>query len=52
MPTPHKGETQSEFISRCHRVLRREDSSLTSEQRNGKCFGIWRGEHGGKKPSK
>lgn len=51
MPKPRKGEDQDSFISRCHRELRREGVT-DSKERSGKCFGIWRGEHGGSPPKK
>ncbi len=41
MPKPMKGESQDAFIARCHRELRREGVT-DSDERNGKCFGIWR----------
>jgi len=42
MPTPNKGESESDFVSRCHKHLRREEPNLDSKQRSGKCYGIYR----------
>ena len=43
MPTPQKDEDREKFIARCHRELRREGVT-SADERNGKCFGIWRGK--------
>jgi len=45
MPEPNAGEKQSEFISRCVKVVM--DEGRTQQQALGKCYGIWRGKHGG-----
>lgn len=51
MPTPQTGEEQDKFISRCIRELRREGKH-EMKAILGKCYGIWRGKHGGEPPKK
>lgn len=45
MPDPKAGESESEFISRCVPIVM--DEGRTQQQALGKCYGIWRGKHGG-----
>src|SRR5262249_17685 len=51
---PRKGESQSDFMSRCMHETFSADApeSRTQEQAVAICFGYWRDEHGGKPPSK
>lgn len=51
---PHKGESQSDFMSRCMGEVYGPDApdDRTQEQAVAICFGYWRDEHGGKPPSK
>ena len=41
MPAPTKGEEKNHFIARCHRELRKEGVT-DADERNGRCYGIWR----------
>lgn len=57
MPTPNKGETQDEFISRCVPIVIRDDNLDAGDEKDrkhavAKCFGIWRQKHGGEPPTK
>lgn len=49
LPKPRKGESQSDFMSRCmHEASKSPDR--TNEQNVAACLGTWRDAHGGQKP--
>jgi len=48
MPRPHKGEAKSKYISRCISEVMHEGGH-TSEQAQGKCYGMWRTYSGTRK---
>src|SRR5215831_6112225 len=50
MPKPRKGESQSDYMSRCMSEMKSPDR--TNEQNVAACLQGWRDSHGGKKPSK
>ena len=47
MPKPHKGESQSDYISRAVKEIMAEGK--TQDQALGQAYGMWRQAHGGKK---
>src|SRR5262245_61487298 len=48
VPAPRKGETQVDFMGRCHHELKGEFTD--QKQRTAVCFSAWRKKHGGEKP--
>src|SRR5262245_61652643 len=42
MPTPRKGETQSDFVSRCIPVVLREGTAKDQKQAAAICHSMWR----------
>lgn len=43
MPTPRKGESQNDFVSRCvSYVVRESNGKVTGDHAVAKCYGIWR----------
>jgi len=51
--TPHKGESQSDFMARCvPETIGTGDSKRPQDQAVAICLNYWRKEHGGEKPSK
>lgn len=49
LPTPREGESQDDFISRCHSET--ADEFPDEEQRNAVCLSQWRQEQGGRSNS-
>lgn len=41
MPTPLKNESRKDYISRCVRVLKSEDSKRPIKECLGQCYGMW-----------
>ena len=46
MPTPHKDETQSEFVSRCISYVMKNEGIKDKKEAAGRCHGIWRSAKG------
>ena len=46
MPTPHKDETKSEFVSRCISHVMKKEGVKTTKEAAGRCYGIWRSAKG------
>lgn len=42
MPTPKKGESEKDFVSRCIPYVKDEDPSISNDHAAAKCHGIYR----------
>jgi len=51
MPTPKKGETEKEFISRCIPYVLKEGTAKDQKQAIAICYSMWRKRHGGAPPT-
>jgi hypothetical protein len=49
LPTPNKGESQKDFISRCIPYVIKEGTAKNREQASAICYSIWRRKHKGEK---
>jgi len=49
MPTPEKGESRSDYVSRCVQTLKHEDPNRPLKECLGQCYGMWSEAHKDKK---
>jgi hypothetical protein len=48
---PRKGETQKQFLARCHSYMAKHHPEMPPKQRSAICYDMWRKHRGGTKPN-